>query len=158
LEDRHNGRDSCPSYLSNTFIDYLYTVYELNGGNMSMKRAILFYAFALVMCHTLEYLTGTNWGAVIDVGYLIGLAIYLLAFTAIYSVISRAEYSFQELWVIGAIIGALVEVPLGILTVSGIVKGGVEDILGLLIVTVFFWGLLYTAVNYSIVKRVRPVS
>ena len=121
---------------------------------MDIRRAILFYTIALVMCHTLEYLTGTGWGTIINVGYLIGLAIYLLAFTAIYLVISRAEYSFQKLWVIGAIIGALVEVPLGILTVSGIVEGGIEDILGLLFVTVFFWGLLYTAVNYSIVKRV----
>ena len=121
---------------------------------MYIRRVILFYAIALVMCYTLEYLTGTGWGTIIDAGYLIGLAIYLLAFTAIYLVISRAEYSFQKLWVIGAIIGALVEVPLEILTVSGIVKGGVEDILGVLIVTVFFWGLLYTAVNYSIVKRV----
>jgi len=62
----------------------------LKGGNMDIRRVILFYAIALVMCHTLEYLTGTGWGTVIDAGYLIGLAIYLLAFTTIYLVISRA--------------------------------------------------------------------
>ncbi|MFB0563562.1 MAG: hypothetical protein ACETWM_20365 [Candidatus Lokiarchaeia archaeon] len=120
----------------------------------NVKRAILFYAIALVMCHTLEYLTGTGWVTNINVGYLVGLAIYLLAFTAIYLVIFRAEYSFKKLWLIGAIIGALVEVPLGILTVSGVVTGGVEDIFALFIVTILFWGLLYTAVNYSIVKRI----
>lgn len=106
------------------------------------------------MCHLLERLTGTGWGTVIDVGYLIGLAIYLTAFTAIYLVISRAEYGFLKLWVIGAVIGMLVEGPLGILTVSGVLEGGLESTPAFLIVTIFFWGLLYTAINYSIVRRI----
>jgi len=124
-----------------------------------MKRAILFYAIALLMCHLLERLTGTGWGTVVDAGYFAGLAIYLFAFTVIYEVISKKDYSFKRLWMIGALIGGLlIELPLGLLTTLGIMEGGipftVEGLPGFLIVIIFFWGLLYTATNYSVVKYI----
>jgi len=126
---------------------------------MKVKRAILFYVIALLMCHLLERLTGTGWGTVMDAGYLIGLVIYLFAFTVIYLVISRKDYGFKALWIIGALIGGLlVELPLGILTTVGIIEGGIpltsEGVPGFFIVVTFFWGLLYTAANYSIVRSV----
>ncbi|MFQ5892593.1 MAG: hypothetical protein ACE5HW_07350, partial [Candidatus Methanofastidiosia archaeon] len=113
-----------------------------------MRRAILFFAITLTMCHILERLTETGWGTVLDIGYLIGLAVYLFGFAVIYLIISRKEYSFKKLWLIGAVSGAIIEIPLEIVTV------GIIDIPGRIRTTVFFWGLLYTAINYSIVRRV----
>jgi len=104
------------------------------------KRTIAFYAVALAMCHTLELIFNAESFTRF---YLIGLMIYLFAFTIIWKIITYRDFNFWQLWGIGAAAGFAVEVVI------------VREILGapLLIVSVFFWGFLYTAVNYTIVKR-----
>ena len=111
--------------------------------NMKLdKRIFLFYATGLAMCHPLELIFNayrfTNF-------YLIGLAIYLFTFTVIWTIISKKEYNFLQLWAIGSAAGFIVEI---------IIVREIAEIVPLLIVAVLFWGLLYTAVNYTLVKYV----
>ena len=104
------------------------------------KRTIAFYAIALAMCHALELIFNAERFTQF---YLIGLMIYLFTFTVIWKIITYRDFNFWQLWGIGAAAGFIVEVVV-VREISGI---------PLLIVSLFFWGFLYTAVNYTIVKH-----
>ena len=106
------------------------------------KRRIFFYFIGLAMCHPLELIFNTYRFTHF---YLIGLAIYLITFTIIWRIISKREYTFLQLLAIGSLVGFLVEM---------IIVREIGQIVPLIIVSVAFWGLLYTAVNYTIVKHV----
>lgn len=106
------------------------------------KRAFLFYGIGLVMCHSLELIYNTYRFTHF---YIVGLIIYLITFTVIWLIISRREYTFLQLWTIGFIVGFIIEI---------IIVREIGEIIPLLIVSVLFWGLLYTAINYELVKRI----
>ncbi|MBS7269698.1 MAG: hypothetical protein KIH10_12775 [Candidatus Freyarchaeota archaeon] len=96
------------------------------------------------MCHPLElnFYRFTTF-------YIIGLAIYLSTFTIIWVVISIKDYTFIKTfiknWIIGSAIGFLVKI---------IIVREIYEIAPLLIVSILFWGLLYTTINYTIVKYI----
>ena len=104
------------------------------------KRIFLFWGIGLVMCHPLELIFNTYRFTHF---YLVGLAIYLFTFTVIWLIISKRRYTFLQNWIIGFTVGFLVET---------IIVREIGEIISLLIVSFLFWGLLYTAVNYALVK------
>lgn len=106
------------------------------------KRIFLFYAIGLIMCHPLELSFNTYRFTHF---YLIGIAIYLITFTIIWRFISKKEYTFPQLWAIGSTAGFIIEI---------IIVREISEIIPLLIAAILFWGLLYTAVNYTIVKYI----
>ncbi len=77
--------------------------------------------------------------------YLPGLIIYIFTFTIIWLIISQRECTFFQLWMIGTVVGAFVEI---------VAVREIEEIVPLLVVVVLFWGLLYTAVNYTLVEYI----
>ncbi|MBS7251986.1 MAG: hypothetical protein KIH08_15545 [Candidatus Freyarchaeota archaeon] len=108
------------------------------------KRLLLFWCIGVLMCHPLElnFYRFTTF-------YIIGLAIYLSTFTIIWVVISIKDYTFIKTfiknWIIGSAIGFLVKI---------IIVREIYEIAPLLIVSILFWGLLYTTINYTIVKYI----
>ena len=94
------------------------------------------------MCHLLELIFNAYRFITF---YLVGLAIYLFTFTIIYLIISMREFTFLQLWAIGSLVGGVVEV---------VVVREIFEIVPFLIVVILFWGLLYTAVNYALVRHI----
>ena len=104
------------------------------------KRIFLFWGIGLLMCHPLELIFNTYRFTHF---YFVGLVIYLVTFTVIWLIISRRRYTFLQNWIIGFTVGFLIEI---------IIVREIGEIIPLLIVSFLFWGLFYTAVNYTLVK------
>lgn len=104
------------------------------------KRMFLFWGIGLAMCHPLELIFNTYRFTHF---YLVGLVIYLFAFTVIWLISSKRRYTFLQNWMIGFTVGFVVEI---------IIVREIGEAIPLLIVSFLFWGLLYTAVNYTLVK------